>query len=115
MERFEQALKEYLKPVEAGKAYYNFSLDLQALHIVIFPENLQGALTMDMYVEDEYGERLLDIGNRFFRERTRETAENIFRKFMNIVETDFQVKEMKMWRDDEKWKVEKGHLLIKRR
>jgi len=115
MERFEQAVKEYLKPVEAGKVYYDFSLDLQTMHIVIFPENLQGALTMDMYAENENGEKLLDIGNRFFRERTRENAENTFRKFMDVIETDFQVKEWKMWRDEEKWKVEKGHLLIKRR
>jgi len=115
IERFERNLRKYLEPLEAGKVYYDFSLDLQTMHVVIFPENLQGVLSVDVYSEDEHGERLLDIGNRFFRERTKEDAENIFRKFMTAAETDFQIREWKMWRDEEKWKIEKGHLLIKRR
>jgi len=115
MERFEQAVKEYLTPLEVGKVYYDFSLDLQTLHLVIFPENLQRVLNMNMYSTDENGKRLLDIGNHFFRERTKENAENIFRKFMRVTETDFQIREWKMWRDEERWMMEKGQLLIKRR
>ena len=115
MERFKEAVRSYLKPVEVGKAYYDLSLELQTFQIVIFPENEKGVLLIDLYSADENGEKLLSIDNNFYREKTKLDGESIFKKFLDIVKLDFQVEDEKKYRDECYWMVEKGTFLLKRR
>jgi len=115
MERFEENLRKYLEPVEVGKVYYYFSLDLNALHIVIFPENQNEVLGVDMYSTDETGNRSLVIGNRFYSDKTKLDAESIFQKFLDAVKLDFQVKDEINYRDEDYWRIEKGSFLIEKK
>jgi len=122
IERFEKNLREYLKPLEEGKVFYDFSLDRQTLSVLIFtekseglPEYLHGVFMLDVYSEDEDKNRLVSIDNKFFRERTKEPTENILRKFIDVIESDFQVENKKIRRDECYWMVEKGSFIVKRK
>jgi len=115
MERFKEAVRSYLKPLEEGKVYYDLSLDCQTLQIVIFPENEKGVLLIDLYSMDENGDRLLCIDNRLYDEKTKLDGETIFKKFLDAINLDFQVEDEKRWRDDCYWMIEKGSFLLKRK
>ena len=121
-EKFEKNLRKYLKPLEEGTVLYDFSFDLQTMHIIIFAENLQETpgylyktLMIDVFCPDEEGNKLVSIDNRFFRETTKEDTEKILRKAIEVIESEFQVQEKKLFRDDDWWRMEKGSFYVKRK
>jgi len=115
MEKFQEAVREYLKPVEAGKVFYDISLDSQNFQIIIYPDNIKGVLLINLYNADEDGKRLLSIDNNFFRERIKLDAESVFKKFLDAIKLDFQITDRKMRRDESYWMIEKGSFLLKRK
>jgi len=118
MERFEEKLREYLRPLEEGKVLYDFSFDLQTMQVVIYPENVPGILIINVYDNDKDEEQtisIVSIDNKTFIETTKENTENILRKAIEVMELDFQVKERKVFRDEDYWRIEKGSFIIKKK
>jgi len=117
MERFEEKLREYLRPLEEGKVLYDFSFNLQTMQVVIYPENLHGILIINAYNNDEGAKTIsiVSIDNKTFMGTTTEDVENILNKAIELIETDFQVTERKVFRDEDYWRIEKGSFLIKRK
>jgi hypothetical protein len=115
MKRFEEKVREYLSPLEVAEILYDYRPKTGTLDIIIFDGNLSRPLLINVYRIDEEGKKLVQIDNNIFREKTEIPTKKLLEKFLDVVLSDFYVRELNIHRGECYGMYEKGKLLIDRK
>lgn len=120
MKQFRSKLKEALLSlgqVEKAKIYYYIDLEPQSMQIVMYPDNCNDLLLIDISRPKDNGKRDVFISSRtrtFLKEEinvnTERISERILKEFLNILKKNFHlhVEKQSGYRDAHYWMIDKG-------